>query len=190
MVSNCEIKNRNQKCRSSEFIIEIVTKIENFDKFCNQNRKFIRNQSVSHTLGDIAKNLQHWQFFPSLACRRVFALYTQTFFSCPKSTHIYHTLPTLLNFVAAPRFVIHAWLNQGSFDGTDLTYRRRINRQFLLLCQTHFDYDGQGNKKANLCTKILFTVSSKNKNYFALQGDLFHNRILVEMLTTGVQQQS
>ena len=41
------IRNRNQKCRSSEFLFKIATKTENFR---NHNQKSIRNQSVSHIL--------------------------------------------------------------------------------------------------------------------------------------------
>ena len=44
------IRNRNQKCRSSELLFKIATKIENFENFRNHNQKSIRNQSVSHIL--------------------------------------------------------------------------------------------------------------------------------------------
>ena len=44
------IRNRNQKCRSSEFLFKIATKTKNFENFGNHNQKSIRNQSVSHIL--------------------------------------------------------------------------------------------------------------------------------------------
>lgn len=58
------IRNRNQKCPSSELLFEIATKTKNFENFRNRNQKSIQNQLVSQILANYnTVNLRHeWTF--------------------------------------------------------------------------------------------------------------------------------